>query len=85
MLTEYINAAMAKAKYEIVEDDGSIYGYIPRLKGVWANATTLEACRDELKSVLEGWILVGVRFGDKLPAINGIRVKLPPRPKKAVG
>ncbi len=69
MLIEYINAALAKAKYEIVEDDGSIYGYIPRLKGVWANAATLEACRDELKSVLEGWILVGMRFGDKSPTL----------------
>ena len=69
MLIEYINAALAKAKYEIVEDDGSIYGYIPRLEGVWANATTLEACCDELKSVLEGWILVGVRFGDESPTL----------------
>ncbi len=69
MLIEYINAALAKAKYEIVEDDGSIYGYIPKLKGVWANATTLEACRDELTSVLEGWILVGVRFGDDSPTL----------------
>ena len=75
MLIEYINAALAKAKYEIVEDDGAIYGYIPRLKGVWANAATLEACRDELQSVLEGWILVGARFGDKLPAINSDRIK----------
>ena len=85
MLIEYINAALAKAKYEIVEDDGSIYGYIPRLKGVWANAATLEACRDELTSVLEGWILVGVRFGDKLPTINGICLKLPSRLKKVAG
>ena len=69
MLIEYINAALAKAKYEIVEDDGAIYGYIPRLKGVWANASTLEACRDELQSVLEGWILVGVHFGDKSPTL----------------
>ncbi len=69
MLIEYINAALAKAEYEIVEDDGSIYGYIPRLRSVWVNATTLEACRDELKSVLEGWILVGVRFGDKSPTL----------------
>ncbi|MCZ6651827.1 MAG: type II toxin-antitoxin system HicB family antitoxin [Planctomycetota bacterium] len=69
MLIEYINAALAIAKYEIVEDDGSIYGYIPRLKGVWANAATLEACRDELQSVLERWILVGVRFGDKSPTL----------------
>jgi predicted RNase H-like HicB family nuclease len=69
MLIEYINAALAKAKYEIVEDDGSIYGYIPKLKGVWANAGTLETCRDELTSVLEGWILVGVRFGDDSPTL----------------
>ena len=69
MLIEHIDAAMAKAKYEIVEDDGSIYGYIPRLKGVWASADTVQACRNELKSVLEGWILVGVRFGDKSPTL----------------
>ena len=69
MLIEYINAAMAKAKYEIVDDDDSIYGYIPRLKGVWANADSVEACREKLKSVLEGWILVGVRFGDQQPTL----------------
>jgi predicted RNase H-like HicB family nuclease len=67
MLTEYIQAAMGKAKYEILSDDGSYYGRIPGFKGVWANADTLEDCRQELKEVLEGWIVVGVRFGDCLP------------------
>src|SRR3712207_2935017 len=53
MLTEYIQAAMRRAKYEILEDDKSFYGWIPYCQGVWANAPTLEGCRDELQEVLE--------------------------------
>lgn len=56
LLTDYIRAAMRKAKYEILEDDGTFYGEIPGFQGVYANAPTLEACREELKEVLEGWI-----------------------------
>jgi hypothetical protein len=29
MLTEYIEAAMRKAKYEILSDDNTLYGDIP--------------------------------------------------------
>ena len=47
MLTSYIRAAMRQARYEIVADDGSFYGDIPAIPGVWANAKTLEACREE--------------------------------------
>jgi predicted RNase H-like HicB family nuclease len=57
MLTSYIRAAMRQTRYEIVEDDGSFYREIPSIPGVWANANTLEACREELESVLEGLVL----------------------------
>lgn len=77
MLLEYIQAAMAKAKYEILLDDGSYYGRIPRFKGVWANAKTLESCRQELQSVLEDWILLAIRFNDRLPTVGGVRLGLP--------
>jgi len=60
MLTSYLRAAMRRARYEIVEDDGPFYGEIPTIPGVWASAKTLEACREELESVLEGWVLVSV-------------------------
>lgn len=40
MLTEYIRAAMRRAKYEILPDDGTFYGEIPDLDGVYANAET---------------------------------------------
>lgn len=82
MLLEYIQAAMAKAKCEILPDDGTYYGCIRGFKGVWANADTLEECRTELQSVLEDWILPGVRFNDRLPTVNGLRIRLPRVPRK---
>jgi predicted RNase H-like HicB family nuclease len=48
MLSQYIQAAMRQAKYEILSDNGSFYSGIPGLQGVWANAETLEDCQDEL-------------------------------------
>ncbi|MCU1272866.1 MAG: hypothetical protein JWO48_297 [Bryobacterales bacterium] len=72
MLTDYIRAAMRKAKYEILEDDGTFYGEIPDFQGVYANAPTLEACREELKEVLEGWILLRTAEHLSLPIVDGI-------------
>ena len=83
MLVEYIQAAMDRARYEILPDDGSYYGRIPGFKGLWANAATLEGCRRELQSTLEDWILLGIRFGDRLPVINGLRIRVPKQPQKA--
>jgi len=71
MLTSYIRAAMRQARYEIVEDDGSFYGEIPAIPGVWANAQTLEACREELESVLEGWVLLSVADHSPIPDMDG--------------
>jgi predicted RNase H-like HicB family nuclease len=39
-------------------DDRSFYGEIEGFQGVYANADTLEACRDEVEDVLEAWILL---------------------------
>ncbi len=72
MLTKYIEAAMHHAEYEIIEDDDSFYGHIPELDGLWANAATLEACRDELRSALEDWLLLGLAWLDEIPIVDGI-------------
>jgi predicted RNase H-like HicB family nuclease len=72
MLTKYIQTAMSLAKYEVIEDDNTYFGSIPGFQGLWANADTLEACRDELMETLEDWILVGVRRQMPLPVIGGI-------------
>ena len=72
MLTAYIEAAMHRAKYSILEDDGTFIGTIPECEGIWANADTLEACRNELQEVLEEWITLGLQMGHPLPVIDGV-------------
>jgi predicted RNase H-like HicB family nuclease len=72
MLTKYIQAAMKQAKYEIFPDDGTFYGEIPICEGVYANAVTLEACREELQEVLEDWILLSLTLNLPLPVLDNI-------------
>lgn len=76
MLTSYIRAAMRRAKYEILSDDGSFYGEIPEFRGVYANADTLEACREELEEALEEWILFRVSRNVSLPVVDGIELTI---------
>jgi predicted RNase H-like HicB family nuclease len=76
MLTEYIQAALKKASYEILPDDSSFYGEIPGFSGVYANADTLEECRNELREVLEDWILLSISRHLPIPVIDGIELKL---------
>jgi len=73
MLTTYIQHAMRLAKYGILED-GQYYGEIPGFQGVWAQAENLEACREELQSALEDWLVLGLRMGHKLPVVAGIQL-----------
>ena len=74
MLLEYIQAALRRAKYEILPDDGSYYGEVPGCQGVYAQAPTLEACREELREVLEEWVLFRVHQHLSLPVIDGIEL-----------
>lgn len=54
MITDYIAEATARATYKILED-GTYFGEIPGLSGVWANEGALERCREVLQEVLEEW------------------------------
>lgn len=73
MLTAYIAAALRHAQYELMED-GQFFANVPELSGVWASGTTVEACREELREVIEGWLLLGLHGGDELPVLDGIRL-----------
>jgi predicted RNase H-like HicB family nuclease len=76
MLTEYVQAAMRRARYEILEDDGAFYGEILGFDGVWATADTLEGCREELSEVLEGWIILSLSKNLPLPTVDGISLEI---------
>ena len=77
-LTDYIDSTMSYAKYDKLED-GSFAGRIPKCKGVIAFAKSLRECEDLLRSTLEDWIILGLKFGHHLPVINGINLNRRPR------
>ncbi|MBA3442646.1 MAG: type II toxin-antitoxin system HicB family antitoxin [Pyrinomonadaceae bacterium] len=74
MLTNYLRAALHQAHYEILSDDNSFYGEIPGFDGIFSNAITLEACREELAEVLEEWILFRVSKKLPIPVVDGIEL-----------
>lgn len=69
MLTEYISQKLNKAKYKIL-DNGSYFGEIPGLQGIWASEKTLEKCREALKEVLEEWLILKLKDGNKIPEFS---------------
>ncbi|NOX62628.1 MAG: type II toxin-antitoxin system HicB family antitoxin [Chloroflexi bacterium] len=79
MLIEYMNRAMEHAHYEIIEDEEPYYGEIPELPGVWATGETLEACRRNLASALEDWLLFSLMQGMPIPPLDGLEIHPPKR------
>lgn len=69
MLSEFIAKKLKNASYKLLKD-GSYFGEIPGLRGVWANANNLEDCRQELRGVLEDWILLKVRDRERVPGFQ---------------
>ena len=77
ILTEYVDQAMAQAEYDKLAD-GSFSGRIPPCKGVITFGSTLRQCQDELRSILEDWILLGLKLGHSLPVIASIELDKEP-------
>jgi len=75
MLSEYIQKALAKAHYKVLED-GTWFAEIPGFEGVWANAVTVEECRHELMEVLEEWLVLKIRDRDPIPEIEGVNIRV---------
>lgn len=68
MLLQYLDTQLKKARYKLL-DDGSYFGEIPDIKGVWSNAKTLEDCRQELREVVEEWLLLKIHDGESVPGL----------------
>jgi predicted RNase H-like HicB family nuclease len=79
VITEYIHAALCRAKFEIIEDVEPYYGEVPELEGVWATGKTLEECRLNLVEVIDGWLIVRLHRGLPIPPLGKCRVKEPKR------
>jgi predicted RNase H-like HicB family nuclease len=77
MLRSYLDAAMRHARFEPLEGDEGFYGEIPGFDGLWASASTSDACRDELASALEDWVVAGLQLGHELSSIDGLTLSAP--------
>ena len=75
MLSEYIETKLKTARFKVLKD-GTCYGTIPGIRGVWANAENREDCREELREVLEDWLLLKVHLHEKVP---GFKIKFDKR------
>jgi predicted RNase H-like HicB family nuclease len=84
MFAEYIQAAMERTTYEIIDDPEPFYGEVSELQGVWATGITLEECRKELQSVIEGWIALKLRLGHPIPPIGGQAITVSAEPVSIV-
>ena len=72
MLTEYLRLAMSRAHYELLGEGERFYGEIPGFQGVLAQGETLEACREELASTLEDWLLFRISRHLSIPVLEGL-------------
>jgi predicted RNase H-like HicB family nuclease len=68
ILSDYVETALAEAEYDKLEDN-TFAGRIPSCQGVVAFGNSLRECENELRSVLEEWILLGLRLGHRLPIL----------------
>ena len=73
MLTDFISKKLNTAKYKLLEDK-TYFGEIPEIKGVWANAKTLEACRHELQEALEDWLVLSIKSNERIPGFSFLSV-----------
>ena len=76
MLTEYIQAAMRRARCEWLPSSGSHYCEIPDLPGVWASGPDEAAARAELQEALEGWIALGLALRHPFPILDGVELRV---------
>jgi predicted RNase H-like HicB family nuclease len=75
MISKYIDKALERAHYEVLED-GSYCATVPGLRGVIALGGGVEECRRELAEVVEEWILVRVARGLDVPRLGGVAIKV---------
>jgi len=61
MIQDFLISNLNKADYEMIDDGKRFYGEIKSLRGVWAVGKTLEECRQNLLSTIEGWLIVRLR------------------------
>ena len=77
MICRYIEVALKRAHYELIEDDEPYYGEVAELQGVWATGKSLEECREHLGEAVEDWVVFSIANGFPIPALGDVAIHVP--------
>lgn len=75
MIIDYIEAALNKAHYDMIQDKEPFYAEVAGLEGVYATGKSLEECRKNLSEVIDDWIVIRLRRGLPIPPIEGHKIE----------
>ena len=67
MIQDFLTSNLNKADYEMIDGGKRFYGEIKGLRGVWAVGKTLEECRRNLVTTIEGWLIVRLKKNLPIP------------------
>ncbi len=67
MIQDYITTQLNKASYEMIDGSKKFYAEVKTLRGVWATGKTLEECRLNLMTTIEGWLIVRLKKNLPIP------------------
>ena len=74
-LSKFVEKLLTQAKYEYDESVKRWAAWIDKLPGIYAQGRSVEEVRRELASILEEYVLIGIREGKQIPGFSFYRKK----------
>jgi predicted RNase H-like HicB family nuclease len=71
---EYVRTILEAAEYKRDSEIGCVVAIAPVLPGCMTQGDNFEEARDNLIDAIELWLTVGLREGQEMPLINGVKL-----------
>jgi len=71
---DYVKEVLKSAQYVRDEGVGCVVATTPVLPGCMTQGDNFEDARDNLIDAIELWVTVGLREGEEMPSINGVKL-----------
>ncbi len=82
-LSDYVAEVLKNAIYEKGEQLDVIVAEAPDLPGCLTQAANFEEARKNLVDAIEVWVMSGLRSGEDPPVVNGCRLAITMKPRRA--
>lgn len=71
---DYVKEVLKSAEYKRDSEIGCVVAIAPSLPGCMTQGINFEEARDHLIDAIELWITVGLREGEEMPVVNGVKL-----------